>query len=59
MKKKSKWPVTWRLLVILSMLINVFQLQDRVYKAFTKQPAIKRFVVLATIDRVINKTFRR
>ena len=58
MKRVNKWQVTWRILIIVSMLINVFQLQSKVLKAFTKQPAIKRFVVLATIDRVIDKIRR-
>ena len=54
-KRVNKWKVIWRVLIIVSMLLNANQLHQR----FMKLPGVKRFVVLAMIDRAIDKTIGR
>ena len=58
-KKVSKLQVLWRLLIVISMLINAFQLQDRIVKTFMSQPAIKRFAMLTMIDGLKYRLLKR
>lgn len=50
-RKKRFWSI-WRLIVAMSICLNLFGLHTHIKREFVKQPAVKRHAVLLIVDGV-------